>query len=303
MPDTDDHLPVAIGLLSCDHRRMGGRLIGREAELERIAGAVVSARDGASRCLLVTGEAGIGKSRLVAEALSALDDALVLTGHAVDMATGEIPFGVVADTLRDLVRVAGADVLLPAERAALAPLLPGGSTGAQVERVQLLSAFLDLLERLASDRFVVWVVEDLHWADSATRDLVRRGQDAPVRPAVRARARRDPERSAEAETALTSSTSPGWRGRPAARCCRSRGSPDRRPRPQLRELLRLRASGSSAVASRVERLQRRHPLRGGGAGICSAAGRPELSTVASRPGACRDCPRNPGGSSRPPPSA
>ena len=65
-------------------------------------------------------------------------------------------------------RVAGTDVLLPAEREALAPLLPGGWTGAQVERVQLLSAFLDLLERLASDRFVVWVVEDLHWADSAT---------------------------------------------------------------------------------------------------------------------------------------
>ena len=50
---------------------MGGKLVGREAEVERIAEALVSARDGASRCLLVTGEAGIGKSRLVAEAVGA----------------------------------------------------------------------------------------------------------------------------------------------------------------------------------------------------------------------------------------
>jgi predicted ATPase len=68
---------------------------------------VTSARGGTSRCLLVTGEAGIGKSRLVAEAAEGLGEALVLTGHAADMSTGEIPFGVVADTLRDLVRVAG----------------------------------------------------------------------------------------------------------------------------------------------------------------------------------------------------
>jgi hypothetical protein len=83
-----DELGVAIGPPACDHRQMGGRLVGREAELERIAGAVMSARDGGSRCLLVTGEAGIGKSRLVTEALAGLDDALVLTGHAVDMSTG-----------------------------------------------------------------------------------------------------------------------------------------------------------------------------------------------------------------------
>jgi len=61
-----DARPVANGLVACHHRQMGGRLVGREAELDRIAEAVVSARGGASRCLLVTGEAGIGKSRLVA---------------------------------------------------------------------------------------------------------------------------------------------------------------------------------------------------------------------------------------------
>ena len=59
--------PVVNSLVACDHRQMVGRLVGREAELDRIAGAVVSARGGTSRCLLITGEAGIGKSRLVAD--------------------------------------------------------------------------------------------------------------------------------------------------------------------------------------------------------------------------------------------
>ena len=257
---------------------MAGRLIGREAELERIAGAVVSARGGTSRCLLVTGEAGIGKTSLVTAALGVLDDALVLTGHAVDMATGEIPFGVVADTLRDLVRVGGTDVLLPAEHEALAPLLPGGWTGAQVERVQLLSAFLDLLERLASDRFVVWVVEDLHWADSATRDLVSMAvRTLPAGLLVVATVRTDdPERGAEAEAALTSyvaglARSPGCEVVPVSRLGAAA------VRRQLRDL--LGSAPSSAVASRVERLSDGIPFVV--EELVAAAGRPELSTVAS----------------------
>jgi DNA-binding CsgD family transcriptional regulator len=257
---------------------MGGRLVGREAELERIAGALVSARDGASRCLLVTGEAGIGKSRLVAEAVGSLDDALVLTGHAVDMSTGEIPFGVVADTLRDLVRVEGPDVLLPAERAALAPLLPGTASPLAVDRVQLLSAFLDLLERLASTRLVVWVVEDLHWADSATRDLVRLAartlrSGLLLLATVRTD---DPERSAEAAAALTSyvaglARTPGRELLPLSRL-----STDAVQR-QLRDL--LGSTPSADVATRVERLSDGIPFVV--EELVAAAGRPELSTVAA----------------------
>ena len=237
---------------------MGGSLVGREAELDRIAGAVVSARGGTSRCLLVTGEAGIGKSRLVAEAVGSLGDALVLTGHAADMTTGEIPFGVVADTLRDLVRVAGIDVLLPAERDALAPLLPGSAPPQQVERVQLLSTFLDLLERLARERLVVWVVEDLHWADSATRDLV--GLAARTLPAgllIVATVRTDdPERTPAADAALTSyvaglARTPGVRGAAAVAPGHGRG-PAPAPRPARARTRRPRspaASSGSVTAS------------------------------------------------------
>ena len=273
-----DEVVVAIGPLACDHRFMGGSLVGREAELDRIAGAVVSARGGTSRCLLVTGEAGIGKSRLVAEAVGSLGDALVLTGHAADMTTGEIPFGVVADTLRDLVRVAGVDVLLPAEREALAPLLPGSAPRQQVERVQLLSTFLDLLERLAGEQLVVWVVEDLHWADSATRDLV--GLAARTLPAgllIVATVRTDdPERTPAADAALTSyvaglARTPGCEVLPLSRL-----GTDAVQR-QLRDL--LGSHPSAEVASRVERLSDGIPFVV--EELVAAAGRPELTTVAA----------------------
>lgn len=273
-----DRPPVVNGLVACDHRQMVGRLVGREAELDRIAGAVVTARGGTSRCLLVTGEAGIGKSRLVAEAVGSLGDALVLTGHAADMTTGEIPFGVVADTLRDLVRVAGVDVLLPAERDALAPLLPGSAPRHQVERVQLLSTFLDLLERLAHERLVVWVVEDLHWADSATRDLV--GLAARTLPAgllIVATVRTDdPERTPAADAALTSyvaglARTPGCEVLPLSRL-----GTDAVQR-QLRDL--LGSHPSAEVANRVERLSDGIPFVV--EELVAAAGRPELTTVAA----------------------
>lgn len=160
---------------TCHDQDMGAAIspfIGRASDLLSVADAAMTARDGSTRAVLITGEAGIGKSRLVAEAVAAIDDALVITGRAAEMSTGEIAFGVLADTLRDVVRVAGPEVLTPAEREALAPLLPGAAADQRTERVRLLSSYLDLLARLASERFLVWVVEDLHWADSATRDAV-----------------------------------------------------------------------------------------------------------------------------------
>ncbi len=202
----------------------------------------------------------------------------MLTGHAADMTTGEIPFGVVADTLRDLARVAGVDVLLPAEREALAPLLPGAAPRQQVERVQLLSTFLDLLERLAGEQLVVWVVEDLHWADSATRDLV--GLAARTLPAgllIVATVRTDdPERTPAAEAALTSyvaglARTPGCEVLPLSRL-----GPDAVQR-QLRDL--LGSHPSAEVASRVERLSDGIPFVV--EELVAAAGRPELTTVAA----------------------
>lgn len=147
-------------------------MVGRDEEISRLLDAADRARSGEPVLVVVTGEAGIGKSRLVGELTRRLDDALVLVGHGVDMATGDLPFGVVADTLRDLHRKRGLDALDEAERAALAPLLPGARLADPSDRARLMSGMLGLVERLAADRMVCWVVEDLHWADAATRDLV-----------------------------------------------------------------------------------------------------------------------------------
>ena len=144
-------------------------MVGRDAELSALTAAAARARQGEVGLVLVTGEAGIGKSRLVSEFVGGVDDALALVSHGVAMSTGEIPFGVLADLLKNLL---GADptLLTDHERDALAPLLPG--TTRSGDRITMLSTALDLLERLSSDRLVLWVVDDLHWADAASRDLL-----------------------------------------------------------------------------------------------------------------------------------
>lgn len=183
-------------------------LVGRDAEVTAVVAAADAARAGEGRCVVVAGEAGLGKTRVVTESLAritAVDEpTLVLVGHAADMTTGAIPFGVVADTMRDLLRQRGLSVLTDHEHVALAPLLPGEASGT-ADAARLVSAALDLFARLSSDELLVWVVEDLHWADSATRDLVNlvvrtlRGR-LLVLVTVRTD---DPDRSSDVEAALT----------------------------------------------------------------------------------------------------
>ena len=178
-------------------------MVGRDAEFRALVAAAARARQGEVGLVLVTGEAGIGKSRLVSEFVGGLDDALTLVSHGVAMSTGEIPFGVLADLLKNLV---GTDptVLTGDERDALAPLLPGPKRSG--DRITMLSTALDLLERLSSDRLVLWVVEDLHWADAASRDLLgvalhtRPGHRLLVVATVRTD---DPARSSAQELAVT----------------------------------------------------------------------------------------------------
>jgi DNA-binding CsgD family transcriptional regulator len=269
--------PVAPPPASChDPVVASARLIGRDEDVATIRDAVMSARTGEPRCVLVTGEAGIGKSRLVREALAGIDDALVVTGHGADMSTGEIPFGVLADSLRDLVHGSGVDALTPAEREALAPLLPGSVPAGHVERVQVLSAFLDLLQRLSSQRLLVWLVEDLHWADSATRDLVNlavrtlRGRLLVV-ATVRTE---DPERAADQEAALTSYVA-GLARLPVTTVLPLGRLTSREVRAQLVDLV-----GSTlppGVAARIEQLSDGVPFVV--EELAAAHGRPELATA------------------------
>ena len=147
--------------------------VGRSEELAGFERALASARRGVPVLLLVSGEAGIGKSTFVSEAAAGSDVALHL-GRCVQMGGDVIPLAPLADLLRQVSR-SRPDVL--SERAELAPLArwvsseTGDAVGADAGSTALFVAVLALIVHLAAEDVVVIGFEDLHWADAVTWDL------------------------------------------------------------------------------------------------------------------------------------
>jgi DNA-binding CsgD family transcriptional regulator len=158
--------------------------VGRHDELAEIHDVLGQAAEGQPGCLLVGGEAGIGKTRLIEEAskLATADGVRVITGHCVQLSGGGLPFAPLIDALRQLLRTMPADELdaaLGIARPHLARLLPGLETGDAVGPSDsgmpgsaLLEMVLGVLERLSAAGPVLFVIEDAHWADQSTRELV-----------------------------------------------------------------------------------------------------------------------------------
>ncbi|WP_101785380.1 helix-turn-helix transcriptional regulator [Nonomuraea indica] len=152
---------------------------GRDGELTVLGEALARARAGASSTVLVGGEAGVGKTRLVQEFAQRAGDALVLVGGCLELGTDGLPFAPFSAVLRGLVRSRGRDgvaALVPGGHTrGLARLLPGfgepDKDGPEA-RARLFEQMLGLLERLAEDQPTVLVIEDAHWADRSTRDLL-----------------------------------------------------------------------------------------------------------------------------------
>jgi DNA-binding CsgD family transcriptional regulator len=154
-----------------------GTLVGRAAELERMGKLLGDAEAGQPCALLVSGDAGVGKTRLLTElaAEAARRGFTVLSGRCAELADS-IPYLPLADALRAAAAGPLADVL--AARPVLARLLPdreftrlpGDLPG--LAQQQLFGAVLGMLAELAAARPVLLVLEDLHWADGSTRDLV-----------------------------------------------------------------------------------------------------------------------------------
>jgi DNA-binding CsgD family transcriptional regulator len=173
-----------------------GVFVGREAELSNLRAAL----HGGARLLLVAGDAGIGKTRFVAEGLRDADAErrLSVCGACLPLAE-RLPLLPIAEALDALSRQEGG---VPFERAlARAPdyarieagrllprLLPShaGTAGpmGEWERDRLFSGLVDLLVEVAGEVGLVLVVEDVHWADTATLDfltfLTRAGRAAAV---------------------------------------------------------------------------------------------------------------------------
>ncbi len=149
---------------------MQGPWVGRADELA----AVLAAYSRAPGVVLISGEAGIGKSRLVSTVAASLPGApLVLSGGCLELGAEGAPYLPFVAVLRDLVRQLGRDrviSLLPSGGSALADLLPVLGPGlAGYTRTRLLAEMLDLVTGLPQP--AVLVVEDLHWADAASREL------------------------------------------------------------------------------------------------------------------------------------
>ncbi|MDP9183038.1 MAG: AAA family ATPase, partial [Actinomycetota bacterium] len=150
-------------------------LVGREDELQLLLGAVRVAGEGRPAAVLLGGDAGVGKTRLLAQVVSdaqvaAPDGLIVARGGCVDLGDVGLPYLPFAEALADLVRENPAVADLPG----LGPLLPGGSAmHDEVGRLQLFEAVTNALRLASQEAPVVLVLEDLHWADASSRELLR----------------------------------------------------------------------------------------------------------------------------------
>jgi predicted ATPase len=125
--------------------------VGRAYELAQLADVLEATRAGSGATVLVSGEAGIGKTRLAFELAAQAREAgfEVLVGHAIDLVGSELPYEPFIEALRPL----------------------GGLQ--HVEAASQLRAFEETLALLSSRPApVLLVLEDLHWADASTLDLV-----------------------------------------------------------------------------------------------------------------------------------
>ncbi|WP_121175591.1 helix-turn-helix transcriptional regulator [Streptomyces sp. 1114.5] len=165
-------------------RRTGTELVGRDGELRDLLGALARARAGEPGAVLVSGEAGIGKTRLITEfaAAAGREGALVLTGRCVDTrsALPYLPFAELVQQAAAAGRLPEPSELselpeLPERRGALR-LLTAGPTPEDERsgtgRVRMFSAVQAAVRELARETPVVLVVEDLHWADRSSLDLL-----------------------------------------------------------------------------------------------------------------------------------
>src|ERR1700729_3385205 len=165
-------------------RASGGRLVGRDGELTRLLGLLDDASNGRPSHALSSGDAGVGKTRLVAELASRASDRgfLVLSGRCAELGDS-IPYLPLADALREGTATPGAATEPLAAALAARPVLgrllpdrdvvaqPGGEVSGLAQQ-QPFGAVLGLLAELAEGHPVLLILEDLHWADRSTRDLV-----------------------------------------------------------------------------------------------------------------------------------
>jgi tetratricopeptide (TPR) repeat protein len=171
-----------------------GAFVGREHDLRELEIVLDEGAAGRGRVVLISGEAGIGKTRLSEEAGHlAVDRGFRLLRASCFLDEGAPPFWLWIQILRGLVAKAGPDVeaLLGSRRAEVARLVPELARPGDPEfvmdagaRFRLLDALAGSLRAFAERQPLVVVLDDLHWADGASlqmlRHCAREVRDAPI---------------------------------------------------------------------------------------------------------------------------
>lgn len=179
-------------------------LVGRRDELGWLDQILAGLDSGSARVVEIVGEPGIGKTRLLTElsARAAQDGRLVLSGRATELERA-VPFGIIVDAIDDRLAMLDANGLAgvdPDSVGLLAAIFPSwserASTGAGIakaERYRLHRIMRVLLKALAEPHGLLVILDDLHWADPASLELLdhlfRHPPRAPVLIAVAYRPR------------------------------------------------------------------------------------------------------------------
>ena len=163
--------------------------VGRAAELALLEAALDRAADGSATAAFVSGESGVGKTRLLREleGIAAERGARVVRGDCPAFGAGELAYAPIAAALRGLAREldpVAFDALVGPGRERLAGLLPelgpaaiagveaGATTDADLAQARLFGVLRGLLDRLAADGTLLFAIEDLHWADRSTLEFL-----------------------------------------------------------------------------------------------------------------------------------
>lgn len=175
-------------------------VVGRDHELRLLQRSLQASSDGYCQAIVLTGEAGIGKSTLLSELVRTANGLGYLTlGARAAEFEPELPFGLMVDALEEYLQSGAASLLggiddddLGALGAVFPSLEALGSGSDQpsgaAERFRVHRAVRGLIERLASRQPLALVLDDVHWADRGSLELVehllRRPPDAPVLLAI-----------------------------------------------------------------------------------------------------------------------